>query len=88
MNGRNVEYGGDVALRGTLADKRGIPPRAEREGKRVKQNGFAGPGLAREHGEAGSELDAQPVNDDDVTNGQSDKHGRLAISPCWCRKRG
>ena len=42
--------------------------------KRIKQNGFAGAGLAGQHGKAGRKIDVQPLDQDDIADRQAGQH--------------
>ncbi len=84
---RHGEDGGDVALPHAGADQRGIAARAQREGERIQQDRLAGAGLAGEHRHSRPEVHAQPVDDDDVADGEGDQHpGGPGASPCRARR--
>ena len=70
-----VECGDHLALFGALAHQRGIATRAERQRKSIEQDRFAGAGLAGERGKAGAEIDIQPIDQDDVADGEARQHG-------------
>ena len=72
---RDVEGGGHLALLGALAHQRRIAAGAERQRKGVEQDRFAGAGLAGQRGKAGAEIDIEPVDQNDVANGEAGQHG-------------
>ena len=71
-----IEGGNHLALFGALAHQRHVAARAERKRKRVEQDRFAGAGLAGQRGKAGSEIDVQPFDQNDVADGKARQHGR------------
>jgi hypothetical protein len=75
MIARHVEHSRNLALRSTMPHKRGVAARAERQRKGIEENGFAGAGLAGQHGKAGREIDVQPFDQDDIADRQPGKHG-------------
>ena len=72
---RDLEGGGDLALLGAVAHQRRLAARAKRQRKGIEQDRFAGAGLAGEHSKAAAEIDVQPVDQDDVADGQAGEHG-------------
>ena len=73
---RDVECRDHLALFGALADQRRVAARAERKRKGIEQDRFAGAGLAGQRGKAGSEVDIQPVDQDDVADREASQHRR------------
>ena len=71
----DLEAGDHLALLDPLAHQRLVAARAERQRKGVEQNRLAGAGLAGEHGKAVGEIDVEPVDEDDIADGQSGEHG-------------
>ena len=76
--GIDGELGADAGLLGAGAEELGIgaTPKGEAEG--VEQDRLAGAGLAGQHGEAGTDLQVQPVDEDDVADRQVQQHRRWA----------
>src|SRR5262249_38586759 len=72
--GGQLEGRGHLALLRTLAHQRDVAARAERKGEGIEQYGLAGSGLTREHGQAVSELDIEPIDEDDVANREPGQH--------------
>ena len=64
----DVEGGDHLTVLGALAHQRRLAARAERQRERIEQDRFAGAGLAGQRGEAGAEIDIQPVDQDDVAD--------------------
>src|SRR5580704_10603990 len=77
----DIEGGCDLTLFGALADQRGLTTRAERKGKGIEQDRLAGPGLASEHGKAAAEIDVQPIDENDVADGQAGQHETGSRTP-------
>jgi hypothetical protein len=71
---RNVERSNHLALLGSLAHQGRIAARAERKGKSVEQDRFAGAGFAGKNGETRAKIDVQPIDQDDVADGKPGKH--------------
>ncbi len=71
---RQVESRGHLALLGALAHQRDVAAGAERQRKGIEQDRLAGAGLAGQHGEAGGEIDIEPVDQDDVADGEPGEH--------------
>jgi hypothetical protein len=78
--GRQLERRGHLPLLGPLPHQGDIAPCTERERKGIEQDGFAGAGLAREHGQAGCEVDIEPVDQDDVANREPGQHACFPIA--------
>jgi hypothetical protein len=85
-----------LSLARTLAHQRNIAARAERKGKGVEQDRLAGAGLACEHGKPIGEIDVEPIDQDNVANGQPGEHagsgrtkkdglGKLSRDSLFCR---
>ena len=68
------ELGGNGRLPGPGAHQAliGAPP--EREAKRIQENRFPRPGLARKHAQPWPEGEAEPVYEDDIANGEAEEH--------------
>ncbi len=81
MLGRQIEDGGDLALRFAMPDERPVAARAEAQGEGVEQNRLAGTRLAGEHGEAAPELKIELVDQHNVANGELNEHGLRCRSP-------
>ena len=79
MARRQLESCGHLPLRRACAHQRHIATRAERKREGVEQDGFAGAGLARERGQAASEINVQPVDQDDVANRKPGQHPWLLM---------
>ena len=58
-----------LALLGTMPDQRNVAARTERERKRIEQDRLAGAGLAGERSKALREIDIEPLDQNDVTDG-------------------
>jgi len=71
-----IERGNDLALLGAFAHQRSFAASAERQREGIEQDRFAGAGLACKRGKAGTEIDVEAVDQDDVTNGKSGQHRR------------
>ena len=70
----DVEGGNHLAVLGALAHQSRVAAGAERQRKGVEQDRFAGAGLARQCGEAGAEIDIEPVDQNDVADGKASQH--------------
>ena len=64
----DIEGGDHLAVLGALAHQSRIAAGAEREREGVEQDRFAGTGLAGQRGETGSEIDIEPVDQNDVAD--------------------
>src|SRR5271166_1251949 len=62
----DFKSGNHLTLLGAVAHQGHVAARAEREGKSVKQYGFAGAGFAGQHGKTRAEIDVQSIDKDDV----------------------
>ena len=74
MIGRRLEDRRDLAALRAGAHQRRVAARAERQRQRIEQDGFAGARLAGQHRQPGVELDAEPVDQDDVLDGEAREH--------------
>src|SRR5690606_18179955 len=89
---RHLEDGRHLPLRLTVAHKTAVaaPTQGEREG--VEQDGLAGAGFTGEDAEPPIEGKIEPIDQDDVADGELDEHAaRAAISrraPRSARSRG
>ena len=63
-----LEGCGHLSLLRALPHQSDVAAGAEREGKGIEQDGLAGAGLARKHGQAGRKVDVEPVDQDDIAN--------------------
>ncbi|KAF0119280.1 MAG: hypothetical protein FD152_4532, partial [Xanthobacteraceae bacterium] len=75
---RHVEDGGHLPLVLAMADESGIATGAERQRSGVEEDGLAGAGLTRQHGESLGEGQIEPVDQDDVADRKLNEHGRFA----------
>ena len=74
MVDRHVEGGGDLSLLRAVAHQRRVAARAERQRQGVKQDRFAGTGLAGQHRKPGGKVDIQPFDQDDIADRQMRQH--------------
>ena len=74
MIGRDVELGRDFALLGACAHKIGAPAPPQHEAQRIKQDRFAGPGLAGQHIQTRLEVKRQPVDDEHIPDVEASEH--------------
>jgi hypothetical protein len=72
--GWQFERCGRLSLVGALPHQGDVAAGAERERKSIEQDGLAGAGLTREHGQTGREVDVEPVDQDDIANRQPGQH--------------
>ena len=75
--GRRLEDRRDLAALRAGAHQRRVAARAKRQRQRIEQDGFAGAGLAGQHRQPRAELDAEPVDQDDVLDGEAREHRSL-----------
>jgi hypothetical protein len=61
-----VEFGADVGALRALADHAGVGARAQQQLQRIDENGLARAGLAREHREAGMQVQIQRLHDHEI----------------------
>ena len=78
MARRKLEPGGDRGLIGAAAHQRGVGAHAEREAEAVEEDRLAGPGFTGQHAKSRLELQLQPVDQDDIVDGQLPKHAARA----------
>ena len=71
----DVEGGDHLALPLALAHQGLVAAGAQSQGEGVEQDRLAGAGLAGEHGKPRGEIDVEPVDQDDVADRKSGKHG-------------
>ncbi len=82
MIGLDDKLGGDHRLLGSGPHQARIGPPPERQPERIQENRFARPGLPSEHAQPRPEGKAQPVDQNDVANGQAEQHaGKYTINP-------
>ena len=79
MVGLDGELGGDRGLLGAGPHQAGIGAPAERQPERVQQDRLAGAGLAGQHAQPRPEGEAEPVDQDDIADGQAEQHARRMI---------
>ena len=79
MVGRKIERRGHLPMLRAGPHPRGIAARAERQGQRIKQDGFARTGFAGQDGEPLREIKRQRIDQDDVADGEMDQHGRRTL---------
>src|SRR4051794_17422964 len=83
MIARQIEHRRHLTLRLTCAHQRSIAAASKRKRKSVEHDGFAGAGLACEHGQPRPESEVEAINQDDVADRKLDEHGRDgSVSPC------
>ena len=76
---RNVEDGRHLTLLELLAHQRLIATATQGQRESIEQDRFAGAGLTGERGEAVGKIDVEPLNQNDVANGQSGEHRNSAL---------
>src|ERR1700730_9864521 len=69
----------DLTLRRAVADQAAVASGAKRQRKRIEKNRFAGAGLAGQNGKSTVEFEIELVDQNDVADGQLDKHGVEAL---------
>ena len=74
MHAGDLEHSGHLALLGALPHQRLVAAPAQRQGKGIEQDRFAGTGLAGEHGKTFGKIDVEPVDQDDVADRKSGEH--------------
>ena len=84
MGERHVEDRRHLPLILAVADQRRVAAGAEGQRGGVEEDGLAGAGFARQHGQTLGEGQIEPVDQDDVADRKLDEHGRFA---CF-RQRG
>ena len=72
--GAGIELGLDLGALGTGPHHAGIGTFAQCQRQGVDQDGFAGPGLAGKHGEAGLKFQLEAVDDDEITDIEGQQH--------------
>jgi hypothetical protein len=73
----HIERCGDLPLFGPLPDKRCVTSRPERERESVEHDRLARTRLARKDGQVRSEVEIEPIDQDDVADREVKQHGRL-----------
>ena len=76
MRARQIEGRRHLSFAGAVAHQRHIAARAERECKGIEQDRLAGAGLAGQHRKAGRKIDVEPIDQDDVADGEAGEHRR------------
>ena len=86
MGARQIEGGRHLALLGPVAHQRGVAAGAERQRKGVEQDGFAGAGLAGQHGKTGRDVEIEAVDQNDVADREAGQHDRYRVSGIRCQE--
>ncbi len=73
---RGAEDGGGHGLFGPVAHQAGVAAPAQGQTQGVQNDRLARPRLARQHGQAGLDVEIQHVDQDDVADGKGGQHGR------------
>ena len=72
--GGQGEYRGHRALRRAAADQRALGAAAERQAQSIQEDRLARAGLAGQHAQAALELEIEALDQDDVTDRETDQH--------------
>ena len=75
MAALDLENGDHLPLFQALAYQGLVAAGAERQRESVEQDRLAGAGLASEHGEPAGKINVEPVDQDDIADRKSGKHG-------------
>ena len=78
----DFEGGNHLAVLRAFAHQRRFAAGAERKRKGIEQNRFAGAGFASQDGEAGTEIDVQTIDQDDIADrepGEHDAGGQMSV---------
>jgi hypothetical protein len=73
----DFKSGNHLTLLGAVAHQGDVAARAKRESKSVEQYGFAGASFAGQHGKTGAEIDVQPIDKNDVADGEPGEHSEV-----------
>ena len=73
----DFKSGNHLTLHGAVAHQGDVAARSERKSKSVEQDGFAGAGFAGQYGKTGAEIDVQPIDKDDVADGEPGEHSEV-----------
>ena len=79
MASRDVEDGRHLSLLEPLPDQRLVAAAAQGQRESIEQDRFSGAGLAGERGKAVGKIDVEPLDQNDVANGQSGEHRNSAL---------
>ena len=79
MTVHNIEDGRHLPLLKSLPHQRLVAAAAQGQRESIEQDRFSGAGLAGERGEAAGKIDVEPLDQNDVANGQSGEHGCAAL---------
>jgi len=75
MIGRRIEGRGDLALARPVAHQRRVATAADGESEGIEQDRFSSAGLTCEHAKSWAEFEIESVDQNDVADRQSGKHG-------------
>ena len=78
------EPGGNFGTGGAAAHHPAFGTVAQCQGERVDQDGFAGPGLAGEHGQPGLEIQLDRLDQQVVADGKVRQHGDALCVKAFC----
>ncbi len=70
----DIESGRHLPLVEALPDKRLVASAAQSQRECIEQNRLSRAGLASKHGKAAREIDVEPLDQNNVANGQSGEH--------------
>lgn len=71
------EFGCCCSLCGAGAHHTAFGTKAKRQAQSVEENRFAGAGFTRQYTEAPSEIEVQPVDQNQVAYGEAEQHARM-----------
>ena len=70
-----LEGGDHLALLHAVAHQALVAARAQGQREGIEQDRLAGAGFAGQHGQAVGEIDVEPVDQDDIADGETGEHG-------------
>ena len=73
------EFGGDGGLLGAGPHQPRIGAPAKRQPQGVEQDRFPGTGLPGQHAQPGTEGERQPVDQNDIADGEAEQHAGAVI---------
>jgi hypothetical protein len=76
------EFGRCHCLCGAGAHHAAFGTKAKRQSQSVKENRFARAGLTRQYTEAWSEIEVEPVDQNQVAYGEAEQHARMIEGAC------
>jgi len=79
QGGRRIverETGGELGALGAVPDHAGVGACTGQRQQGIHQQGLAGAGFARDHGQAGPEVELRGVDDGKIADGEVAEHGR------------